>query len=408
MVGSPRRRRWGNVLIAIGTLVLLCTAVTAYLLPVQYEAFALVNVRRNEPTVLSKAGTSNEEFDVYKRTQVQLMLSTNVLNGVLRNSDINQLSIVQEHMHDPVDWLKEQLKIDYPDDAEVMRVAMKGADASDLVKIVDKVVHVYMKEIVEAAKLRRVAAEAKLRDAFDKETAEYTKKLRELNQLAAIHKGTAHFTTRLDATEQPVVVPKTDRGREAPVQIHVAERQLDALLVRQQEVARRIDENELQIRIHNAETEDKKKAEDESSAQTGADPPQAAKPEGASPLRALEVERDFLREQLAAVNENIRQKSKELAAADSVSAEVQVKQEELKSQREVIAQLRAELERLGIERLAEDRILVIDHAIVENEYGDAVPRYATFAGLAALGLSLVGLGLFIRRPAPFAHDAAIH
>lgn len=382
MVGSPRRRRWGNVLIAAGALVLVSTAVAAYLLPVQYEVFALLNVRRNEPTVLSKAGTSSEEFDVYKRTQVQLMQSTQVLNGVVRNSDINHLSIVKEHLHDPVEWLRGQLRIDYPDDAEVMRVAMKGSNSSEIAKIVDKVVEMYMREIVEASKLRRVAAEAKLRDAFDKETAEYTKKLRELNQLAALH--------------------KTKDSEAAQLEKRIAGQQLDALLERQREIARRIDETELKISVQKAESASTAESTPDSQ-QPAAERPPAEKPAAASPLRALEVERAFWEGKQAALAVDLRDKTKQLAALDNFSADAKAKQEEVESSRLIKTQLGAELERLGVERLAEDRILVIDRAIVENEYGDALPRYSTFASLAALGLSLVGLGLFIRRPAPFAH-----
>ena len=74
------------------------------------------------PVVLGNAAQiDREEFAIFKQTQVQLLKSNMVINGVLRDSQINQLPTVQQHADEPVAWLKESLLIDYPDDAEIMR-----------------------------------------------------------------------------------------------------------------------------------------------------------------------------------------------------------------------------------------------------------------------------------------------
>ena len=85
-----------------------------------------------------------------------------VLQGTLRDAQINRLSLIKEHSDDPVAWLNNQLVIDYPDDAEVLRLAMSGTNRDEVVKIVNKIVEVYMKEIVQRERDLRLEHEAKL------------------------------------------------------------------------------------------------------------------------------------------------------------------------------------------------------------------------------------------------------
>ena len=61
---------------------------------------------------------------------------------------------MQEHSDDPVSWLKDEMLIDYPQDAEILRVAMKGTRKGDVVQIVDVVVKKYLSEVVAAAQRR--------------------------------------------------------------------------------------------------------------------------------------------------------------------------------------------------------------------------------------------------------------
>src|SRR5262249_57248290 len=106
----------------------------------------------NPPQVLTTKDTAAEEFTVFKRTQVQLLKSNFVLQATLREKDIARLEMVRENSDDPVAWLQGQLIIDYPDDAEIMRVAIKGKKKDETTKLVDKVVDEYMKEVVERDK----------------------------------------------------------------------------------------------------------------------------------------------------------------------------------------------------------------------------------------------------------------
>ena len=110
-----------------------------------------------------------------------------VLNGVLRDATINKLSLIKDHSDDPIAWLNDRLVIDYPDDAEILRVAMTGENRDEVVKIVNKIVEVYMKEIVQRERDIRLEHEAKLQRTYQNMTADLQKQQDSLHALEALH-----------------------------------------------------------------------------------------------------------------------------------------------------------------------------------------------------------------------------
>ena len=372
MAESLRRGLWGNLFIAAGALVVLVAAAAWYFLPVQYEAYALLKVASSPPAVLPEGQAPAEDFDLFKRTQVQLVLSHVVLNGTLREPDMNRLSMVQEHKENPVSWLKDRLMIDFPDDAEILRIAMKGRNRGDVTEIVDKVVDVYMREIVQRDKQLRMQNEDKLRRAYESQTAEYEKELEALRMLEAIH--------------------KTSGSEAAQLRKRVAIEELDLLLTRRRDIVSRTDQNDLEILI------DKARAENPKQARTADPPPPAEDSQVGPPLRVLEIKHQFLEDKLAELNEAIKQKTGDVAQLDSFSARVAAKQEELGALRAIKNQLGAKLDRATVERLAPERITVVDRAVLADGEGDAVRRNAALSVLAAAGLALLVLGLVVRLP----------
>ncbi|MEX0678963.1 MAG: hypothetical protein WD063_17955 [Pirellulales bacterium] len=371
MAESLRRGLWGNLFIGAGVLVVLTTAAAWYSVPVQYEAYALVKVASTPPSVLAKRQDAAEEFAVFKRTQVQLILSPAVLNGTLREPKINRLSIVQKHEDDPVAWLKGHLIIDYPDDAEIMRITLRGDNRDDLVKIVDKVVDVYLREIVQHDKQLRMENEDELRKAYERQVTVYQKELDALRTLEAIH--------------------KTSGSHEAQLKQGLAVQDLEGLCARRREILSRIDDNDLDIMIDRARALAPKEART-------ADPPAAEKPADGSPQSELEIKRRFLADKLAELNSEIERKTNELAVLESFSAQVAAKQEELNALRAIKNQLVAELDRATVERLAPDRITKVDSASIAASGGDAVRRMAALAACAAAGVALLVVGLVLRLP----------
>jgi hypothetical protein len=70
---SRRPRKW-VIAFACGLLGGGLAGGLAWLLaPVPYEAFALLKISRTPPSVLGSAEESNDEFTIFKRTQVELV-----------------------------------------------------------------------------------------------------------------------------------------------------------------------------------------------------------------------------------------------------------------------------------------------------------------------------------------------
>ena len=182
------RRRWALSL-GLGLLVGgVAAGLVAFFVPVKYEAFSLLRVSNRAPSVLAETASGIEEFAIFKRTQIQLILSGIVLQRTVVEPDINRLSIIHEHDDDPVSWLKEQLIIDYPDDAEILRVAIKGRMPGELRKIIDKVVDKYLQEIVQHERDMRMANEERLEKTLQQYQADLTQGRDSLHKMANLHK----------------------------------------------------------------------------------------------------------------------------------------------------------------------------------------------------------------------------
>ena len=86
---------------------------------------ALFLIERNQPRILDGAdrrGTETyQDYLLFRRTQAVLVKTRLVASAALRNPKVAELSLVKEQK-DPVAWLQENLKVDFPNDAAVMRV----------------------------------------------------------------------------------------------------------------------------------------------------------------------------------------------------------------------------------------------------------------------------------------------
>ena len=95
MSATRRAGVWGGLFMAAGALVVLAAATAWFLIPARYEAYALVKVAEKRPAVLAGEPINPNEFATFKRTQVQLLESHQVLNGTLRDTAINRLASVR-------------------------------------------------------------------------------------------------------------------------------------------------------------------------------------------------------------------------------------------------------------------------------------------------------------------------
>jgi capsular polysaccharide biosynthesis protein len=359
--------------IGLGVVILIGAGVAWFVVPVHYEAFALLKVLSRPPYVLAKpADIPPDEFSIFKRTQAQLLLSDHVLQRAVSEPEVNQLSVIQEHDDEPAAWLKGQLMVEYPDDSEILRVALKSTKAGEAKKIVDTVVDKYLKEIVQHERDLRNEQERKLMSTYETYTAEIKTQSDTLHKLETLH--------------------KTRDTQTAQVNKRMQLEKLGEYMSQRSKLANQLMENSLAIALAEARLETPEDGRT-------ADSPLAGQGPAANTLSLplLEKQKDHLEAMLKATEENVADQAKVLASLDDFNVNVAAKLEELRAWQKIANELRGELDRIKVERLAPERITKLDDATLVNIRGDAVARQGAVLCAAIVGLGMISLAASLRR-----------
>lgn len=147
-------RRRLPIAMTLGFVMAACLCwVVWILMPVQSEVEAWFNVKSASPVlvedVVSNSQRNMNEFDYFRRTQMQMIKTPLVLIAAMR--EISELPMLKRE-RDPVQYLKDELNVDFPGDSELMRISMRGEDPQQLVKIVEAVSTAYRNEVVDRDK----------------------------------------------------------------------------------------------------------------------------------------------------------------------------------------------------------------------------------------------------------------
>ncbi len=414
-----------------------------FLVPVKYEAFALVRVSEKRGGVLDKTSEAAQAFTIFKRTQVQLMSSGPVLRNTVREPTIARLPMIQEHDDDPAAWLRDQMIINYPDDAELMRVAVRGERPADVIKVVNTIVDTYLVEVVEKERLRSLDQEAALQktyDAYAERFRQETEQLYALEQTrqaattqaaqAAVRMAEQRLSnalvqrnnilrdihqTEIDKTllEARIAEPDHSKIPEALVELELRrdpvisaltnqKANIHATLARHMTVTRNPAESshvqQLNAMIHRIEQQideysasmrphimEMLAAEDMNDNNPVAD--------GAMTVAMLDSKKDHLEDALIKAEALIDDEVKRFEALRQQSGDVTAKREELKSLNQIMQKIKAEIDQTGVERLAASRITKYDEAQLDSPRGDAIRKYVAVAFAAILGFGVVVVGI---------------
>ena len=143
------QRRWTLALV----LGLFCAAVVgvgAWLVvpPSQYTARTLLHVKAIKPKIIFPTTETQSDYGTFQRTQVAMIKSRLVLNAALRQPDLGKLEVVRRQV-DPVDWLEEGTKVNFPGGSEILEISMSGDDPDALTAAVNAVSNAYVTEVVD-------------------------------------------------------------------------------------------------------------------------------------------------------------------------------------------------------------------------------------------------------------------
>ena len=99
------RRRW-TLGIGLGMVLAgMLASVVWVLVPIRFEAQALIKVSKVMPVVMQNVRNGGADegaaYDIYKKTQLQLLKSNFVLSRAARKPEMAALRTMQEHKEDP-------------------------------------------------------------------------------------------------------------------------------------------------------------------------------------------------------------------------------------------------------------------------------------------------------------------
>jgi len=147
------RRRWLVIVVVALPLSAAATYAARLFMPRQYIATAVLRVAHSDKTLVFETADANRAlgntFDIYKRTQRQLLRSRFVLTRALRDGSLNELPVFRDEP-DPIAWLETNVNVQFPDESEVMHVSLSAADPQGLDLLINGIVDAYFKEVVYA------------------------------------------------------------------------------------------------------------------------------------------------------------------------------------------------------------------------------------------------------------------
>jgi hypothetical protein len=136
----------------------------------EYVAYSLLQIAYREPQTVTKGeaepARNTQEFDTYRRTQMQLIRSPSVMAAALRAPEVSGLRLVKQHPDSSVQWLAAAIEVSSPDNCEIVRVALRGDDPVELKALVEAVTNAYIKEVVDADRAAREGRVLRLRQAY--------------------------------------------------------------------------------------------------------------------------------------------------------------------------------------------------------------------------------------------------
>jgi capsular exopolysaccharide synthesis family protein len=435
------RRRW-PLAVGIGSAVgLIAAAIVWFVVPIKYEAYALLNVEQNREGVLDKTTQGREVFEIFKRTQAALVTSGSVLRNAIREPAVMGMSTIKDHDDDPAGWLSDQVIVDYPNDAEVMRVAVKTPYKNEAVKLVDTIVAKYLSEVVMKERDERYKQEDDLKKRYDTIVQEFktkSKTLFDLEQSAQVESTAAaevkrqiaqdslinaltersRIQSELRATELDIAIKKSKADdpdalppdvliemelRNDPVIQNLTNLKSDyaQALARLNTVTKNpaasrdyqrlnavMNELDMQIEEHKAESRphviDMLKALDEEDERKGS---------GATTLKALETKLGELQAAKKTADDEVLKRQTEFKNFETHDATITAQREELATLNQTMNQVRSQIQLTELERMAQERITKIDDAVLTSQRGDAIKKYVAVLFSAVLGFSVVVLGI---------------
>jgi capsular exopolysaccharide synthesis family protein len=183
------RRRWPIALI-LG-IIAGCAAsagVWKFLPPAKQIAYSRLYLPARPTGVLAEHPEAHIDFAAFQKTQMSLIKSGPVVNGVLKKPSIieAQPSVLRLAEH-PSEWLAANIKVDFADGPEIARISLECINANEAKVIVDAVTSLYLEKFVDSQMaIRKTNLEdlQSLQDGWQKELNKIDDAIRNIGERA--------------------------------------------------------------------------------------------------------------------------------------------------------------------------------------------------------------------------------
>ena len=427
------RRRW-LLVIGMGLVLSVGTAgLLWWLFPESASAVALFQVSSEEQSLAFRE-ISNEtrQFEILQKTQLALLKSYFVLQDAVRNPNVATLSTIASEP-DPIQWLDDELSVTFPQESEILRIAITGSeDPMELQQIVDAVAQAYEDRVIYAARTKKLSTREVLARSLGDLQAEIRRKMEDFQDLAK-ELGTSSEEFGTDAESRLLIADITEQTKAmallrqqliaAQTEFEVMQRQLkdpgvleaqiDASLAGDPQVAMMQNQlmyldmqlQDLQSRARRSSpalarlSREKQLLQQRIAQYRSQAKQQAAASQQSSPnlmLRQLTSEYRIRSTMVAREMENLKlqmEANKEtLLAKGEKSLELTIRDAELEQLKEIAHDMALKIESWDVEMNAPQRILQIQQAQITPGI-NTVERYliAGFGGVAAFALTCLGI-----------------
>jgi capsular exopolysaccharide synthesis family protein len=142
--------------LALGLAILVsgscALAAWFFLPPPVFTAQAKLLVKAQTPRVASHSDDANgagEDFRRYQKTQLNLITSRRVIQAALLKPKISSLAMIREQTS-PIDFVRGHLKVEFPQESEVMDISLGGKDPKEVAEVVNAIQTAFMDEVVNS------------------------------------------------------------------------------------------------------------------------------------------------------------------------------------------------------------------------------------------------------------------
>ena len=190
------RRRWLLVLSLGLTLAGTVTAAIWYFVPARYTAYAYVRAMLRPDTPWDK-GEGSRDFLTYLKTQAARIKSQKVLLEVLSDENnvykIRKLPLFTQKPdpHSRVTFLDEELKIEFAETSELLKVEFNWEDPEIAVRVVDAVTKAYVKRAEKEEQAERKSRADQMEATYNDAKAKLNEKYQTLATKTKDNSGAA-------------------------------------------------------------------------------------------------------------------------------------------------------------------------------------------------------------------------